>query len=74
MAGGRKLIALLCLAALLLAALTPASDGLTPAWLTPFWLFLAILVSFSAGLGEPERDPRLSLSCQVVPSRAPPSA
>ncbi len=74
MPGARKLIAILCLASLLLAALTPYSHGLEPAWLTPFWLFLAMLVCFSASHREQQRDPRPFPSFPVVPSRAPPIA
>lgn len=74
MPGARKLIALLCLTALLFAALTPDSHGLAPAWLTPFWLFLAILVWFSVAPREQDRGPRLFPSYNVLLSRAPPRA
>jgi len=69
----RQLVALLCLAALLFAALAPGSHGLAPA-ITPFWIFLAILICFSVANRERECDPRPFPSYTVVPSRAPPSA
>jgi len=74
MAGARKLIAILCLAVVLLAALTPYSHGFAPAWLTPFWLFLAMLVCFSTSHREQRRDPHPFPCFTVVPSRAPPIA
>jgi peptidoglycan/LPS O-acetylase OafA/YrhL len=70
----RQLVALLCLAALLFAALAPDSHGLAPTWITPFWIFLAILVCFSVANRERECDPRPFPTYTVVPSRAPPSA
>ena len=67
----RKLIAILCLAVLLVTAMTPGAHSL-PALLAPFWLFLEILAVVRVG-GRGE-DPALPLSSPVaVPaSRAPP--
>jgi len=68
----RKLIAVLCLAAWLLAVLIPGTHGLASAVPAPFWLFLAILVvvSIQRRTEDGTADPFLFVS--TAASRAPP--
>jgi hypothetical protein len=69
---GRKPIALFCMAALLLALLTPASSGPLHAILAPFWLFFALLAVVAVRRGTEECDPRAFPFVPAVPARAPP--
>jgi hypothetical protein len=70
----RKLIACLCLAVVLLAALTPASSGLFWAFVLPLvLLFGAVLVASAAR--PPDEIGIPTTSCpSVVAGRAPPFA
>jgi len=70
----RKLIALVCLAVLLAAALATNPHGLDVAWLAPYWLFLAILVCVAATPRDSDLRPLPFLLARIVASRAPPSA
>jgi hypothetical protein len=69
----RKLVAVLCLAVVLVAALTPSASGLLHAILVPAWVFVAAILVFSireiADKG-PQPPPFLA----VLASRAPPIA
>lgn len=68
----RKLIAVFCLAALLLAALLPGTSGLASAIPAPFWLFLAILVTVSIERRTEDADPDPFPFVSADASRAPP--
>lgn len=68
----RKLLAVVGLAVLLWAALTPAAGGLLWAELVPVWLFVGILVSLLV-VREPELCPVLPAPLLgSIPFRAPP--
>jgi hypothetical protein len=69
----RRLVAILCLAALLVAALAPASSGVLDAILIPLWLFFAVLLAFQATAAD-ERPHRTRLSPLPVFSSRPPPA
>jgi hypothetical protein len=68
----RKLSAILCLAALLFAVLTPGAHGLASAILVPFWLFMEILVILSIQRRTEDRDPYPFPFVSAFASRAPP--
>ena len=68
----RRLVAFLCLAVLLVAALTPATSGPLCAILVPLWLFFAAIVIVSICLaGEDYSAPLIPLLSLAAP-RAPP--
>jgi hypothetical protein len=70
----RKFLTFLCLAAFLLAALTPASAGLFWAILVPLLIFFgAALVIWAKPQPEDGRLPPLG-SFSAIASRAPPCA
>jgi hypothetical protein len=72
MFSARKLFALLCLAAILLAVLEPCSSGLATALLAPVWVFFGAL---SVVLVERRTDDSGSYASpfvSAVPARAPP--
>ena len=68
----RRTIVLLCVAALLFAALTPATSGLLCAILVPFWFFVAVIVSFRFCEIEQFYCPQAPLLA-LATSRAPPA-
>ncbi len=71
-ATGRKLIALLCLAAIIIAALNTASSALPWAILVPLWLCLGLLIAVTHDREREASDAQpLCLLC-VVRSRDPP--
>ncbi|MGO9096417.1 MAG: hypothetical protein ACLQGV_14500 [Bryobacteraceae bacterium] len=72
MVPGRKLIALFCMAALLLASLAPASSGPLHAIMAPFWLFFALLAVAAVRRATEECDPGAFPFVPAVPARAPP--
>ena len=72
LSGMRNLIVLLCVAALLFAALTPAASGLLGAILVPFWLFVAVIVSFRFREIQKVCCPQAPLLA-LATSRAPPA-
>jgi hypothetical protein len=72
MVPGRKLIAVFCVAAILLALLTTASSGPLHAILTPIWLFFALLAAGAVGRATEECDPCAFPFVPAVPARAPP--
>jgi hypothetical protein len=68
----RNLIILLCVAAVLFSALTPAAFGLLCAILVPFWFFVAGVVSFRFREIEKFYCPQAPLLAHAT-SRAPPA-
>jgi len=70
----RRLIALVCLAVVLLAALAPGASGLPVALLAPFWLFFGLILSVPERREGEACDPLAFPALSVVPSRAPPRA
>jgi hypothetical protein len=68
----RKLIALFCMAVILIAMLTPASAGPFNAILAPFWLFFALLAAVAVRRATEECDPCAFPFAPAVPARAPP--
>jgi hypothetical protein len=68
----RRTIVLLCVAAVLFAALTPAVSGLLCAILVPFWFFVAVIVSFRFREIEKFYSPQAPLLAHAT-SRAPPA-
>jgi len=69
----RKLFALACLVAILLAALTPDSAGLSWAILVPFLLFVGAAIVVWAEHQPEESGIPTDLSLSAITSRAPPS-
>jgi hypothetical protein len=68
----RKLVAVVGLAVLVWAALTPAATGLLWAELVPMWFFVAILVCLLV-VREPDLcSVRSALLLGSIPFRAPP--
>jgi hypothetical protein len=70
----RRAVALLCLAVLLYAALTPGAPGLLCAVLVPLWLFTALLAVVSIRRETTDSDPRPLPFSPVLAPRAPPVA
>ena len=70
----RRLIVFLCLAAILLAALTPAAYGLFFAILVPLWYFLALIVSVHIRRAAEGGNKRQFPFLPVVTPRPPPVA
>lgn len=68
----RRLIALLCLLAIVLALLAPGPYGLAPALLAPFWLFIAILTVVSVQRATEDCDAYAFPFASTIPARAPP--
>jgi hypothetical protein len=68
----RKLIALVCLAAILLVALAQGASELASAIPGACWLLLEILVFVSIRRRTEERSPDPFLFATTVPARAPP--
>jgi hypothetical protein len=69
----RKLIAIVCLAVLLLAVLTPSAYGFVQAILAPFWLLIEILAIVSVQRATEDHDPYPFLFVSAVAPRAPPT-
>ncbi len=74
MFSARRLIAFLCLAAVLLAAIAPTASGLFLAILVPLLLFVAAVVIVPIGREPEGGDGPAFLFLSVVTSRAPPNA
>jgi len=70
--GGRSLIVLLCIGAVLFAAFTPAASGLLCAILVPFWFFVAVIMGFRFSRNEMVYCPQEPLLAHAT-SRAPPA-
>lgn len=70
----RRLVALLCLAVVLYAALTPGASGLCLAIFVPVWFFAAAIVTFSIRREATDRAPGPLPFLPVLASRAPPIA
>jgi hypothetical protein len=68
----RRLVALLCLAVVLYAALTPGASGLFFAVLVPVWFFVAAIVVLSMRRETTDRAPGPLPFLPVLASRAPP--
>jgi len=68
----RRLIAVLCIAALIAAAFTPAASGLLYAFLTPLWLFFAAVITISICRPVEDFGRRQLLLLPTLASRAPP--
>jgi hypothetical protein len=68
----RNLIVLLCVAAVLFAALTPAASGLLYALLVPFWFLVAVIVTFRFRDIQKVCCPLAALPA-LATSRAPPA-
>jgi len=70
----RRLIVIVCVAALLLVALTPAASTLLLATLVPLWFFVSIFVgSFQSRVAGP-RIAREYPFLPILASRPPPVA
>jgi hypothetical protein len=67
----RRWIALLCVAAVLVTALTPGAGGLL-AILVPFWLFFEAVIAVPMRRGGEPCDPQLFSFLSPALSRAPP--
>ena len=68
----RRWAALLCIVAVVFAALTPAAPGLLCAILVPLWIFCGLLTIVSARhIDNPRILPPLNFFL-AVPGRAPP--
>ena len=71
----RRLLTLICLAAVLLAALAPVTLGILFAFLIPFWFFFAAVVSFPVAIvdedsGSPScKNPIAGSDCCARTSR-----
>ena len=70
----RRLVALLCLALVIAAALTPGAPGLFSAVLAPLWFFVAAVVVFSIRNDIADSAPGPLRFLPVLASRAPPIA
>jgi hypothetical protein len=69
----RRLIAFLCVVAVILAAMTPAAPGLLWAILVPLLLFAAVVIAPISRETENSDAPAFPF-LSVVTSRAPPAA
>jgi hypothetical protein len=70
----RRLIAFLCIVAVLLAAMSPVASGLVPAILVPLLLCIAVVVLATVARKSDEvYFPALPILASLA-SRAPPSA
>jgi hypothetical protein len=70
----RKLIAFFCLAAVLLAAMTPVSAGLFPAVLLPLLYIVEPVIAVWAERQSEENQIPTSSCLPITASRAPPFA
>jgi|CZKR01.1.fsa_nt_gi hypothetical protein len=70
----RRLIAFLCVVAVILAAITPAAPGLLWAILVPLLLFVAAVVIAPISRESENSDAPAFPFLSVVTSRAPPTA
>jgi hypothetical protein len=68
----RRLIAILCVAALLVAVMTSGAHGSAPAIVVPLWLFIEILVFVSIHRRIKDRGFYAFLCISAVAARAPP--
>ena len=68
----RKIVALICVAALLCAALSLASYGLLWAVLVPFFILFGILLALSAEVQEQAASLQKITFSAAIASRAPP--
>jgi hypothetical protein len=69
----RRIVALLCLAAILLISLGQADHGLPLAVLVPFWIVLATILAVAILPLEDARPALLPVAARVLASRAPPA-
>ena len=72
MISSRKLVALFCLATLLLAALTPASSVLLFAIVVPLLLIVGLVAVMPLERQEEGRKAPIFFHLAAIPSRAPP--
>jgi hypothetical protein len=70
----RRFVVFLCLALVLLAAVTPAASGLFYAILVPLWLFVAFILAVPLRREAEVSKPLLFPFLSFLPSRAPPIA
>ena len=68
----RRFFALICLAAILLAALAPVTLGILFAFLIPFWFFFAAVVSFPVAIVDEDSGSPLFASLPIFSPRPPP--
>ena len=68
----RKTVALICFAALLGAALSPAPHALSWSILAPLFILFGILVAVSAEVPAQEAGIQKTKFSAAIPSRAPP--
>jgi hypothetical protein len=68
----RRLLTLICLAAVLLAALAPVTLGILFAFLIPFWFFFAAVVSFPVAIVDEDSRSPLFASLPIFSPRPPP--
>jgi len=54
----RQLVVIVCLLAVLLAALTPSAYGMLFAILVPIWFFFAVILSVPIYIADQTTDPR----------------
>ena len=69
----RKLFAILCLLAVLITALTPATSGLLFAFLIPLWFFFAAIVIVQVRIADDCFDLPLLPNLPIFSSRPPPA-
>ena len=68
----RRLIVILCLAAILFAALTPTASGLLLAILAPLWFFFSAFVGVHIRNAAGQCNPLRFFFLPVLASRPPP--
>jgi len=68
----RRIVALFCLAAILLLSLGQGGHGLPVAILAPFWIVLAIVLALAFAPREEHRRALSPAFAPRLPSRAPP--
>jgi hypothetical protein len=66
------LIVILCLAAILFAALTPGASGLLLAILAPLWFFISVFVGIPIRNVAGQSNPQRFLYLPILGSRPPP--
>lgn len=70
---GRRIVALLCLAALLLLSVSAPGHALPAAILMPFWVVLAVVLPLALRLEDDDAPTPAAPCLAVLPSRAPPA-
>jgi hypothetical protein len=68
----RRILVLLCLAAILAVAVGAAGHGLPVAVLAPFWVVLAVLAPVAFRLADDDVPLCAAPATAVLPARAPP--